>query len=173
MLQHLDALRHFYIFSKTDEDHCIVCEDDILISTKFKTQIPKVLKQFRELNLDVLLLAYLTTSPLTIEPPENPYYPHKEPHRFYGFPGDQWGSQMYMVSRKHAKYLIDTYTVEWALKHPNEPYSPDWIITKNGNRALLYPPLAVENGETPTEHEGQREFHRRSYEAQYGLGKWV
>ena len=179
MLQHLDALTHFYLSSaptRPDEkstEYCIVCEDDILISKKFKENLPAIAKKFHELNLDVLLLAYLTLFPLAIEPKNDAQYPHIEPHRFYGFPDDLWGSQMYMVSKEHARNLIYTYTTEWALTHPDEPYSPDWILTKKGNRALLYPPLAIENGTTPTSHEGQREFHKQCFDAQYKDGEFV
>lgn len=173
MLQHLDAIFHFYLSSspaKLNEkstEYCIICEDDVLLSKHFKKNLPNIANKFNQLNLDVLLLAYLTTTPLSIEPTNDPQYPHIESHRFYGYPNEQWGSQMYMISKEYARHLIYTYTTKWAIENPNEPYSPDWIITKKGNRALLYPPLGIEDGNTPTSHEGQREFHRKSFEAQY------
>lgn len=180
MLQHLDALIHFYSTSssltninKDENEYCIICEDDVLLSKKIKENLPNIVKKFHTLKLDVLLLAYLTHTPLAIETPNNPYYLHIEPHRFYSFPDDQWGSQMYMISKKHARHLIDTYTIIWAMEHPNEPYSPDWILTKKGNRALLYPPLGIEDGNTPTNNEGQCEFHRKCFESQYKEGEFI
>jgi GR25 family glycosyltransferase involved in LPS biosynthesis len=179
MLQHLDALTHFYLSSKSTNEneksaeYCIICEDDVLLSKKLKNNLPFVIKKFNEFNLDVLLLAYLTTSPLTIEPSNDTQYQHIEPHRFYKYPNNQWGSQMYIISREHARHLIYTYTIKWAIEHPNEPYSPDWILTKKGNRALLYPPLGIEDGNTPTNHEEQREFHKLCFEAQYKEGEFI
>lgn len=184
MLQHLDALTHFYLSSKPNKyedtterstEYCIICEDDVLISSDFKSTIPKIATRFHQLGLDVLLLGYLTTIPLEIEPPKtNPHFPHIESHRFYGYPDDLWGSQMYMVSKEHARHLINTYTTKWATTNLDKPYSPDWILTKHAsNRALIYPPLAIEDGETPTTHQGQRQFHRDSYEAQKNLAHYI
>ena len=179
MLQHLDALMDFYLSSSPtkendkSKEYCIICEDDILLSKKIKENLPNIVKKFADLNLDILLLSYLTTTPLAIEPQNDKHFPHIESHHFYGFPDDLWGSQMYMVTKEHARYLINTYTTKWAIEHPNEPYSPDWILTKKGKRALIYPPLAIENGETLTEHEGQRHFHRQSYEVQKTLGEFI
>ena len=42
----------------------------------------------------------------------------------------------------------------------SEPFAADWTITKNGKRAFIYPPLAVEEGEINSPHEGQINFHR-------------
>jgi GR25 family glycosyltransferase involved in LPS biosynthesis len=171
MLQHLDALTNFYL-SEDSDDYCIICEDDVLLSNKLKNNLPNIVKQFFELNLDVLLLAYLTNNPYEIEPSNNMYYPHIEPHRFYGFPDDLWGSQMYMISKKHAGYLINKYTVKWASENPDKPYSPDWILTKIGNRALLYPPLGIEDGNTQNNNEEHSKFHRNCFIAQYKKGEF-
>ena len=71
---------------------------------------------------------------------------------------------MYLLSRSYAKYLIDTFTIDWAFNNKDKPYSPDWIITKNGNRALIWPPLGVEEGEVYTCHQGQLDFHKNCKE---------
>lgn len=179
MLQHLDALNHFYLSSNSSKinekskEYCIICEDDILISKKIKKNLPDIVKKFHKLNLDVLLLGYLTTNPLAIEGMNDIMYKHVEEHRLYKYPDDQWGSQMYIVSREQAQYLINTYTIEWALNNLDKPYSPDWIITKKGNCALIYPPLAVEDGNTLTDHEGQKIFHRESYNVQYKENEYI
>jgi hypothetical protein len=179
MTQHLDAIMHFYLSSPSikenekSNDYCIICEDDILLSPQIKENLPAIAKKFQEHNLDVLLLAYLTPTPFAIEPQNDPHFPHLEAHRFYKYPDDLWGSQMYMVSKEHAHNLIYTYTLQWAIEHPDEPYSPDWILTKKGNRALLYPPLAIEDGTTPTEHQGQRDFHKRCFDAQNAIANFI
>ena len=171
MLQHLDSIRDFYV--NTTADHCIVCEDDIFISKHFARDLPHVIDYFDYLKLDVLLLGYLL--PYKLQQDDNlilvlnsgkdevtdPVYSFKH------YTDDLWGSQMYLISRKHAKYLLDAYTVEWSLQNLHLPYSPDWILTKVGNRAMLYPMLAVEEGNTKTEDCGQNRFHQNCFLANY------
>lgn len=174
MLQHMDALMDFYNSTKgnaNENEYCIICEDDILLKKNIKWQLPYITAQFFLFELDVLLLSYLL--PFTIENTETPNYPRLQWHQMHEYPDDVWGSQMYIISKKHAKYLLDTYTIEWAQTHPDEPYSPDWIITKKGKRALIYPPLAIENGMTPTTHEGQRNFHKRCFDVHYKEGDFI
>ena len=166
MLQHLDSIRDF--LENTVADHCIVCEDDIVISKRFAEYLPDVLKHFDTCLLDVLLLGYLM--PYRIE--KNAHTDEKavfqwEHFSFFPYEDHLWGSQMYLVSRNHARHLLETYTVEYALTHLEEPFSPDWVLTKRGKRALLYPMLAVEEGETKTDHYQQNEFHRRCFETHF------
>jgi len=160
MLQHLDSIRHFY--ETTTLSHCIVCEDDILISKNFKTDLPNILQNFNQLKLDILLLGYLI--PFKIE--SNSYFKQKS-YQYLDYPNDLWGSQMYLVSRAYAKFLLEKYTINYALSHLDEPYSPDWVITKNGNKAILYPMVAVEEGGTKTSNESQNNFHKRCFETNY------
>jgi len=50
----------------------------------------------------------------------------------------------------------------------DNPWSPDWIITKNGKRAMYYPMLAVEEGETSCSCEcGDKIYHRDCKNIQY------
>ena len=160
MLQHLDSIRDFY--ENTNSSHCIVCEDDIMISKNFKNDLPNILNNFNHLKLDILLLGYLLPFKLNT----NPYFTSKI-YQYYNYPDDLWGSQMYLISRAYAKFLLDKYTIEFALNNLDKPYSPDWIITKNGNKAILYPMIAVEEGSTKTINEGQNNFHKRCFEANY------
>ena len=80
---------------------------------------------------------------------------------------------MYLISRAYAKFLLDKYTIEFALNNLDKPYSPDWVITKNGNKAMLYPMIAVEEGNTKTSHEGQNNFHKRCFEANYDSNLFI
>jgi hypothetical protein len=72
------------------------------------------------------------------------------PYQYHHYPFDLWGTQMYVLSRKYAKNVIDTYSDIFAYAEKAEidktmhPLSADWTITKNGNRALLFPMLAFE-----------------------------
>jgi hypothetical protein len=162
MLQHLDSVRHFY--ENTTADYSIICEDDIHISKNLVSDLPEIIKNFQELGLDILLLGYLFPRQLH----GNGYFPVLKDtgrYSFHGYPDDIWGSQMYLISRKHAKYLIDTFTIQFAIDHLEKiPYSPDWIITKYGKRAVITPMIAVEEGEDKSGNCGQTDFHRRCHQ---------
>ena len=158
MLQHLDSIRHFY--ENTSAKHCIICEDDIHISKHLHEHLPKIIQDYEELGLDVLLMGYLW-----------PYSPHgnwhfpvlktSEHYTYHGYPDDIWGSQMYLISRKHAETLLKTFTIQFAIDQLEiVHYNPDWTITKWGKRAIISPMLAVEEGDDKSNHEGQTEFHR-------------
>lgn len=154
-LNHLQLIRQFV--DQTCASHVIVCEDDVYLRRTIKQDIPAIVRKFDESELDVLLLGYL--------------WPQRETaagYQFHDYDDELWGAQMYMLSRKQATYLVETYTLAWALAHaPTRPFSPDWIITKDGRRARLSPMVAVEEGAVNTTHSGQVEFHRRCAEAQY------
>jgi GR25 family glycosyltransferase involved in LPS biosynthesis len=158
MLQHLDSLRHFY--ENTSAKYCIVCEDDIHVSKHLHDHLPKIIQDFESLDLDLLMMGYLY-----------PYGLHGNPHfslikttdnyTYHAYPDDTWGSQMYMISRKHAKYLLDKFTIEFAIAQLEiVHYNPDWTITKSGKRALISPMIAVEEGDDKSKHAGQTDFHR-------------
>ena len=171
MLQHLDSLKHF--LEQTDKEFCIVCEDDIHISKNLRNDLPEIVEQFKEQDLDVLLLGYLSMYPVDTE--TNTHFTLKsrsKKYKYANFPDDLWGSQMYMMSRKHAKNVLEQFGPDYILTG-ELPYNPDWILTKTGNRALIVPMLAVEEGDTKTDHGGQNEFHRRCFECNYDRDLYI
>ena len=71
---------------------------------------------------------------------------------------------MYILSRKYAKFIIDKYYNNFADKTLYDDatiFTSDNIITKDGNRALLSPMLAVE------EKKNQNEYHIKCHESHY------
>jgi hypothetical protein len=75
-----------------------------------------------------------------------------------------------MVVKNGNMYKItDTYDFNNYAQNPEKytPYSADWIITKNGNRAIIHPLIAVEEGDTKTDHSGQNDFHRSCFLCNY------
>jgi GR25 family glycosyltransferase involved in LPS biosynthesis len=164
MLQHLDSLRDF--INNESGEYVIVCEDDIMVSKHLPNDLPEIIETYERLNLDVLLMGYLIPYKIT---DDNHYYPLKErnyKYSYHGYPGDIWGSQMYMVSRKHAEILLQKYTVENAL-FSEEPFSPDWTITKNGNRSVIYPMVALEEGDTKCNWDSEIDYHQRCFKMHY------
>jgi len=133
----------------SNSDVAIVCEDDILIRRDFVQVLPGVVANFKSYNLDMLLLGYLSTDAPAVAgyalPEALPVF------GYYRYHEHIWGTQMYMISKKHAQFLLTHYGSEYAvasLLNPElTPWAADHIITKTGNRALLSPQLAVEQGQ--------------------------
>lgn len=133
-------------------------KDDIFIHKNLINLLPDIIKDFNLLKLDILLLSYL----INIDPSNyGSKLLDKTNFSYHSYHNELWGSQMYLINKNYAKFLIDNYTIKNKLENKvKEPYSPDWTITKNGKRALIYPPLAVEEGEINSTHQGQINFHR-------------
>ena len=161
MLQHIDSLHHFYY--NTSAEHCVVSEDDIHISKSIADDMPNIINTFTEMNLDVLLLGYLWPTDI----PDNFHFPVltestiNNKYKITGFPDDLWGCQMYLVSRSHARYIMETFTIKFAVDNLEKiHYNPDWTITKYGRRGIITPMLAVEEGDDKSGHAGQTGFHK-------------
>lgn len=172
MLQHMDSIKDFY-YNK-ESDLCILCEDDITVSKDLKEELNDIMPTFYKLNLDIIMLGYLL--PFKIDS----YNTHFKElyscdyYKYYTYPNDIWGTQMYMISKKYAKYLIDTFDIKYAYDNiETNPYSSDWIITKNGNRALLYPMIAVEEGVNLSDDESQISYHKLCYTVNFIPDKFV
>jgi len=175
MLQHLDAIRLFY--EQTDHDHCIVCEDDIHISKKFMDDMTQLIPKFIQLELDILLLGYLLSFKIhmttCLHKQHFAYIDTVGDHTIHHYPIDLWGCQMYLISRKYAKYLLETFTVQYAIENINKvPYSPDWIITKNGKRAIVCPMVAVEEGINVSHDHSQIGYHKLCHTTNFDPEKY-
>jgi hypothetical protein len=166
LFQHLDCMRNF--FENTTYDYCIVCEDDVVFLRELNQRVQEVIKGVEETKHDIVLLSYLWPYDIV----ENGYFPLKhqaDTFKIYGYPDDLWGAHMYMVSRKHAKTLVDRFTAEYAINEHNEGrhFCSDWQITKYGERGIIYPMLGLEEGEVKTDHQGQINFHRAVFNHHY------
>lgn len=166
MLQHLDSVRHFLLNSSNE--YCVVCEDDILISKNMVNDFPEIIKTFNNLELDVLVLGYLVPYKIFDWFTYFPLKYRNDTYSFYEFPNDLWGSQMYMISRKQAKHLLEKYTIEYAISTVGtESFSPDWTLTKNGRRSILYPMIALEEGGSKSGVNSEEQYHYRCYETNF------
>lgn len=165
MWSHLDMLKAFL---ETDADFGVFCEDDITIRSGLGKLQHEITGAYRRLNLEILLLGYL----INYKPVQTTIHPEFGPplnnYNYLNYGDHIWGSQMYMLDRTTARKFLNKYTVEYAISaesNSNIPYfSPDWTLTKEGRRALIYPMLAVEEGQVATSHQGQAEFHRQCHE---------
>jgi GR25 family glycosyltransferase involved in LPS biosynthesis len=135
----------------------------------------QIYQDFDLLDLDILLLGHLATYVIDDNTPGFRRIPiSNTPYCYYDYHQETWGTQMYMISRKYAKQILDKYYVgylEKTLEIPDQtPFSADWTITKDGRRALIYPLLVVEDGKSVYTHWGQQQFHRHSYTCNYVKG---
>ena len=175
MLGHLDMIHKFY--NESDQEYGIMCEDDLCIHTDFASTLNSIITKSKLLDLDVVLIGYLLNYRIeyngqythtiiseldhTTETTENNKY------HFYTYHDELWGTQMYIISKRYAKQMIDVYNLDYAKKNSGiESYAADFIITKKATkRALIYPPLCIENGEVSHyEHHGQKMFHLEAHE---------
>jgi GR25 family glycosyltransferase involved in LPS biosynthesis len=155
MLNHLDMIMAF-LGSKYE--YGVFCEDDIYIRRDFATQLDAAIDGYNRHSLDVLLLGYLMNyTPLTFQT----HYSNtllETPLSFMSYEDGLWGSQMYMMNKAAARKVVEAFQDSSSVK---AYYSPDWTITKFGRRAIVYPMLAVEEGNVVTDHVGQAEFHKQ------------
>lgn len=171
MLQHIDSIQAFLNTTDDSEKYCIVCEDDVLVSKRLFALLPDVCSNFLDLDLDILLLGYLSPDKV-LDSERFPVIKSCEEFTYTGYHSDLWGSQMYMVSREYAKRVVETFQPSYILRSDGLPYNPDWTITKCGKRALIRPMLAVEEGEVKNECYEQSSFHQRCFETNFVEGEF-
>jgi len=158
MLGHIRMLRAF--LDTSGVEYGIFCEDDIFLRKDFASVVPVAIDFYQKEQLDILLLGYLINrAPCSVSGPND--------FHMLGYGDDQWGSQMYLLDKAAAQKMVDAFSDKRLV---TGPYSPDWTLTKYGNRALLYPMFAVESGAVSTTHEGQVRFHRQCFEFNYRPG---
>lgn len=163
MWGHLDMLKKFL---ETDALYGIFCEDDILLRKGFAKFIPEVISVFNRYNLDIMLLSYLFPNKPIQFKHDLPLL--EEPISYFRYYNNVWGTQMYMLSRTIAKKFIETYNLNYALKSTRDsslnPFCADMILTKYGNRALIYPMLAIEEVNIDNPQNEQDTFHKKCYD---------
>jgi hypothetical protein len=79
-----------------------------------------------------------------------------------------------MLTKKQAGTLINKYAPPYAdLSIKNgamTPFNSDWTITKEGNHALIYPMIAIEDGKTTYLDGGQQNYHQDCHRCNYVEG---
>jgi disulfide oxidoreductase YuzD len=101
----------------------------------------------------------------------------ERPYKYHNYPDGQWGVHSYLVSRDGAKRILDEFAYGYADVHRGvKQFSPDWTISKIGNRALVYPMFSVEDGSDSYEHyghDGQYAFHMETFKHNYKEGEFI
>jgi GR25 family glycosyltransferase involved in LPS biosynthesis len=173
MFGHLDMI---YDFCQSEREYGVFCEDDILVKRDIAAKLPYVARDMITYNLDVVLLGYLISfsfyktnhSDFRLVAGETDTSLGDE---YYEYPFNLWGTQMYMLSKKYAKQLLNKYYGDYChrslLDSTMIHFSADWTITKDGRRAALARPLAIEDNSCSYEDPGQADLHRNSHTVFY------
>lgn len=152
---HLRMIEDFY---HSNKEFGVFLENDVYLKKTFKLDLENACKNMTILNLDVLLIGYLlNTSPETYF--GGLKYLHTDQGKYYDYEYHLYGAQGYILTKPQAKYFIEKYTVDY-VNHTNETISADWIFTKQGNKALIYPPLVVEEGNISSTDINHMRFHQ-------------
>jgi hypothetical protein len=184
MYGHLDMIYYFY--HNTDKEYGVFCEDDLLIHKDLKCFMPKIINDFKELNLDVLLLSYLIQTKINENLPgfklktsQNLNYSNSmdSTYKYHNYQDQVWGTQMYMLSKKQAGILLNKYYTDYAdrsIKDTNMvPFSADWLLTKDGNRSVIFPMVASEDNLTIYENHGQHNFHKTCFSINFDKDTFI
>jgi len=156
---HLDMMNHFV--NHSNKDYMILCEDDIIIHKEFVKKLPLAIDVMKKHSLDILLLGYLCSNPVDKYSnfPQIQTEHSSETFKVMEYIQDTWGAQMYIVTKLQAIKMLTKFYIDYAEKTLTDtsliPFSADWLLTKDGKRALIYPLLVLENGHADYEDEGQ------------------
>lgn len=168
---HLKMLKRFI---ETGYEYGCFLEDDVYLKKTFNKDIVNLINKMEELKLDLLLIGYLIN-----------YKPYEESNwhkvldssmilRYYD---RLWGSQGYLITKNHATHLINKYNEDYLdriLKGENlTPFLADWTLTKDGNRALVWPMLAVEEGIVSKTEQDQIDFHKSCKDFSYNPQEYI
>lgn len=153
----LDMIQMFY---DSGEDYGCFCENDIAIHKDISTLFPQLTSDMKQRDLDILLIGYLNPNKCT-----------ETGINYRTYSDEQWGGQMFILSREKAKYFLDNYAhgyAERTLTDSTLPhFSGDWFLTKDGKRALVYPMLAVEFGYEGRYDSPHQWFHLKCTDANF------
>ena len=178
---HFDMINDFY--NNSTKEYGIFCEDDIIIDKDLNKNVSEIIKDYKEMNLDVLLLGYLSQFKINEDIKNYCGYNFSENllknnenknFKYFGYPDYLWGAQMYLLSKKNAKKLLDLYYNGYAEKSLIDksmiPFSSDWTITKYGKRGLITPVMAIEeniNNYSNYVDAGQHFLRLQNYNAHF------
>lgn len=172
MYGHLKNIERFLLTS--DAEFGIFCEDDIYIHKDFKQLVPYLIEDFKRYNFNILVLGCLLYSGWAYNRfPKIKTTATSVPFNsfaYFNYDLDTWGTQMYMIDRKQAEYIIDKYLN--GAHDDTSVYEADWTLTKDPKdgyyqKALIFPLLAVEDGGSTANDNIHVPFHRSCFETNY------
>ena len=105
---HLDMIQQFV---DSHQPYGIFCEDDIMVNRTLPEHLSHIVQECDVMQLDILLLGYMKTYKVEswmTGHAEIASFP-KRPYTYHEYPDDQWGVHMYMLSRKGAERILETY----------------------------------------------------------------
>ena len=154
---HLTMMQDF--LQNSQVEYGIFCENDIKIHKDFTDKITYCIESMRELNLEIFLLSYLLDGLWLLEKQ------YKAGIFDYSF--SLCGTQMFMLTRAKCQEYVAKYNLAYLFAAQEKSflhYAADFILTKDGRKALIYPMLAVEyqvpGWQSHRSQDGDTLFHR-------------
>jgi GR25 family glycosyltransferase involved in LPS biosynthesis len=144
---HLDIIYDYY--HNSNRKYAIICEDDVMIHKDIKQILRKIMIDFTILDLDILLLGYMLPYKIDNDNMKLNYF-LKKPislhslYTYHTYPDYQSGTQMYMITKKYAKIILDKYYNNF-YELFDKRHVIDKLYIKEGNRALIFPMIAIED----------------------------
>lgn len=85
------------------------------------------------------------------------------------------GSQGYILTRKHTIKILEKYNINYLItaNEQDPTFLPDWILTKYGNRALVYPMYFLEEGNITGDNWGQIKYHNDCFKFNYDKTRYI
>ena len=159
-------------FIDSGEPAAVICEDDVHIHRAFKVEMPCLLANMYKMDLEVLLLGYLTTNPPAMV--NGSWHPLAQHFMYFPCAFDLWGAQMYLITREYAlnaiaKYGPNTgYPIRSLLDPELTVFVADWIWNKaSEKRGILSPMIAVEEGKIQSDENRYGGFHQLCFNVNY------
>ncbi len=172
-LSHLASIKDF---AKFGGKYGIFCEDDIHLRKTFIDDIAGIIRGLQQIPAgqepkSILLGYLLNTYPVNSDVFSRRYTLGK--FEAYTCPSDVWGTQMFMLSRDAAVEIIAKYDKPFKDSVGTGAYGADWIYTKQNPRIMLYPMLAVEEGNVATTDIHQILYHRLTYDMHWNITEYT
>jgi len=177
---HLDMMRAFL---NSGKEYAVFCEDDVQLRRGLLQYIPELIMKFKRHSLEILVIGYLFPKQIrtldfyfdtSFEGQKN--NPIDENIVMFRHIDRLWGAQMYILDRKKAAYFLETYTEEYYQRTKTdpslEPFSADYLFTKDGVRAAIYPMMGVEES-YKISHSVQNTYHMESHAEHYSEHRYI
>lgn len=156
-LSHLESMRKFAYSNMNDDAVAMICEDDITLEFQkyWKYSVKQILNDAPR-DCEILQLCY-TLKDINI-------LQHTD--RYYCTRNFAWAACCYLMKKKHARKLIDTYFYDnkyHVSKDKNENIISDYFIYDNlKGYTFAYPMFIYKSVNDSTLHKDHFDYHEQS-----------
>lgn len=167
-------IRMFEHFLATSQKpYALFMEDDVYLRDTIVVDLESACASMAQHGVQCLLVGYLT-----YEPPERNCWgiTPLDDTGLYSYSEFLWGAQGFILSRAQVQLYVTQYTAAYAWDAKRvQMLESDYVFTKPTmqKRALLYPPLVVEEGAASHTDPWQIDFHKKCAAFLYDSARYV